>query len=148
MSNEYLVFDLETQRSAEEVGGWSNIAEMRMSVGVVWDSKKQKHFTYLNDQVEDLIAHLSSGPRVIGYNHIGFDYVVLSGYYEKGPLRNQKLQKLKSLKNLDLLLDLKDRIGRRVKLDSVARPTLKIGKSADGLQALQWYKEYLGGDEK
>ncbi|MDH5561546.1 MAG: ribonuclease H-like domain-containing protein, partial [Deltaproteobacteria bacterium] len=51
-------------------------------------------------------------------------------------------------KNLDLLLDLKDRIGRRVKLDSVARPTLKIGKSADGLQALQWYKEYLGGDEK
>ena len=78
--NDYLVFDLETQRSAQDVGGWHNIVEMKMSVGVLWDSAKNDFFIYLEDQVMDLIAHLKSGPTVIGYNHIGFDYVVLSGY--------------------------------------------------------------------
>jgi DEAD/DEAH box helicase domain-containing protein len=27
-------FDLETQKSADEVGGWSNIRDMKMSLGV------------------------------------------------------------------------------------------------------------------
>ncbi len=143
---EYLVFDLETQRSAQEVGGWNNIADMKMSVGVLWDSTQNDFKVYLEDEVMDLINHLKSGPKVIGYNHIGFDYVVLSGYFEQGPERERQLENLKNLNNLDLLIDLKNRLGHRIKLDDIARPTLKVGKSADGLLALQWYKEYLEGD--
>lgn len=146
--SDFLVFDLETQRSALEVGGWHNIAEMKMSVGVVWDSNLQKYCIYYEDKVKDLIDHLTSGPRVIGYNHIGFDYTVLSGYYSDGQARTDMIKKFKELNNLDLLNDLKDRIGKRIKLDAVARPTLKVGKSADGLMALKWYKEYLQGDTK
>ena len=145
---QYLVFDLETQRSANDVGGWGNISEMLMSVGVLWDSRDKKFHVYFEDQVHDLIKHLLSGPLVIGYNHIGFDYTVLSGYFPKGEERNKALQEFQDAANLDLLNDLKNRIGKRVKLEAVARPTLKIGKSADGLQALEWYKEYLDGDEK
>jgi DEAD/DEAH box helicase domain-containing protein len=143
---DFLVFDLETQRSAQEVGGWNNIADMKMSVGVVWDSAQQKMYTYYEEQVKDLIAHLLSGPVVIGYNHIGFDYIVLSGYYPIGNERNDAMEKFKAADNLDLLVDIKGRIGKRVRLDDVARPTLKVGKSADGLLALKWYKEYLDGD--
>ncbi len=146
--NEFLVFDLETQRSAQEVGGWNNIAEMKMSVGVIWDSTQNSFFTYYENDVIDLIRHLQSGPTVIGYNHIGFDYAVLAGYYDEGNDRDLFLKKMNHLDNLDLLSDLKDRIGKRIKLDTVARPTLKIGKSADGLMALKWYKEYLQGDEE
>ena len=36
----FLVFDLETQRSADEVGGWGYIKNMLYSVAVVWDSEK------------------------------------------------------------------------------------------------------------
>lgn len=143
----YLVFDLETQRSASDVGGWGNIAEMRMSVGVLWDSSDKKFHVYYEEQVQDLIKHLLSGSTVVGYNHISFDYTVLSGYYPKGEERNKALQTFKDAPNLDLLNDLRERIGKRVKLEAVARPTLKVGKSADGLQALAWYKEYLDGDE-
>jgi len=146
--SDFLVFDLETQRSAMEVGGWNNIAEMKMSVGVLWDSSLQKYCIYFEDQVLDLIEHLKSGPRVIGYNHIGFDYTVLSGYYADGEIRAEMMEQFKGLNNLDLLNDLRDRIGKRVKLDAVARATLKVGKSADGLMALKWYKEYLQGDLK
>jgi DEAD/DEAH box helicase domain-containing protein len=40
-----------------------------------------------------------------------------------------------------MLLELKKLLGHRLKLESIARPTLGTGKSADGLQALKWYKE-------
>lgn len=143
---DYLVFDLETQRSAQEVGGWGNIAEMKMSVGVLWDSSRKKLCVYYEDQVKDLVEHLLSGPVVIGYNHLGFDYTVLSGYYTAGKERSQMMTKFLEAENLDLLVDIKERIGKRIRLDDVARPTLKIGKSADGLLALKWYKEYLDGD--
>jgi len=33
MAKNILYFDLETQKSAEEVGGWDKIREMRMSIG-------------------------------------------------------------------------------------------------------------------
>jgi DEAD/DEAH box helicase domain-containing protein len=36
---------------------------------------------------------------------------------------------------------LEDRLGFRPKLDSVVMPTLGTGKSADGLQALEWWRE-------
>lgn len=146
--NDYLVFDLETQRSAQEVGGWNNIAEMKMSVGVLWDSRSQEFHVYYEDEVMDLVRHLQSGPRIIGFNHIGFDYTVLCGYYSDNHERIQFLNELKNLNNLDLLDDIKNRIGKRIKLDSIAQPTLNVGKSADGLMALQWYKEHLQGDSE
>ena len=48
---------------------------------------------------------------------------------------------LVGLNNFDILLELKKILGHRLKLESIARPTLGMGKSADGLQALKWYKE-------
>ena len=143
---DFLVFDLETQRSAADVGGWNHIDEMKMSVGVVWDSKEEKFFTYFEDQVEELIAHLSSGSLVIGYNHMGFDYTVLTGYRPVDQ-REAELKRFQELPNLDLLISVREKLGKRVKLDAIARPTLKVGKSADGLLALEWYKEFLAGDD-
>lgn len=143
MADDFLAFDLETQRSAQDVGGWNNIPDMKMSVGVLWDSTKNDFFVYLEDQIEDMINHLLAGPRVIGFNHIYFDYPVVSGYREAGPERDELMNRFTAQKNLDLLIDLKDRLGHRLKLDSVARPTLEVGKSADGLLALEWYQQYV-----
>ena len=40
-----------------------------------------------------------------------------------------------------MLFELKKLLGHRLKLESIARPTLGTGKSADGMQALKLYKE-------
>ena len=136
---DYLVFDLETQYSAQEVGGWDKIDEMKMSLGVIWDSRKQDFHVYLEDQPHELIQHLKSGPLVIGFNHIGFDYRVLTGYFPV-PEREKIFKELGELNNLDLLLDIKKRLGFRLKLDNLVQASLGAGKSADGLQALEWYK--------
>ena len=143
---DFLVFDLETQRSAQDVGGWQNIPEMKMSVGVIWDSRDEKYHFYYHDDAIALYEHLISGPLVIGYNHIGFDYPVVSGYFPKGPEREKALNQMNSAANFDLLIDIRALIGKRIKLDSVARATLNTGKSADGLLALKWYQEYLAGE--
>ncbi len=38
-----LYFDLETQKSADEVGGWNNISRMGMSVGVTYSTRTESY---------------------------------------------------------------------------------------------------------
>jgi DEAD/DEAH box helicase domain-containing protein len=48
---------------------------------------------------------------------------------------------LNRLPALDLLEETHNYLGYRLSLNSLAEHTLGKGKTADGLQALQWYKE-------
>lgn len=127
-----LYFDLETLRSADEVGGWGNIKDMGMACGVVFDSKSNEYFTYEEHEVQKLVDHLCSADLVVGYNHIYFDYEVLKGYSNIN---------FEALKNFDMMKDVEAKLGRRFKLDGLAKTTLKKQKSSDGLQSLQWVKE-------
>lgn len=137
-----LYFDLETKYSADEVGGWNNIQDMGMSVGVLWDSKDSDYHIYLEDQTHELIEHLKQAEMVVGFNHVSFDHKVLAGAaYASQDERSRCYTDLIGLNNFDMLTELKKVLGHRLKLDSIARPTLGLGKSADGLQALVWYKE-------
>ncbi len=136
-----LYFDLETKLSADEVGGWNNIVDMGMSCGVIYDNELQKYLQYQENQVGELIAYLKQGSLIVGFNHIGFDLLVLAGSEAGEGPRKQLYQDLCSLNHFDIMLELQQRLGHRVNLDSVARATLQEGKSASGLQALQWYRE-------
>ncbi|MEZ4703882.1 MAG: ribonuclease H-like domain-containing protein [Bdellovibrionota bacterium] len=125
-------FDLETLRGADEVGGWSNIKGMGMACGVCFDTKDNQYKVFLEDQVQDLIDLLRSVDLVVGFNHIRFDYEVLRGYSSIDFSR---------IPSFDMLVDLKERLGHRIKLDTLAKATLGQQKSADGLQSLRWVKE-------
>ncbi len=128
----YGVFDLETQLSAQDVGGWHRADRMRVSCAVLYDSKEDSFFEYTEDHVHRLIEHLQRLELVVGFNVKRFDYRVLSGYADFDFSR---------LPTLDLLDDIHRRLGFRLSLDHLARVTLGHQKSADGLQALKWWKE-------
>ena len=135
-------FDLETKYSADEVGGWSNIEDMGMSVGILWDTSDSQFHIYLENQIQELVNHFKRAELVVGFNHIGFDYRVVAGVLHANRNERQRAHtELAELNNLDMLVEVKKILGHRLKLDSIARPTLGVGKSADGLQALEWYKE-------
>jgi len=136
-----LFFDLETKYSAEDVGGWSNVMDMGMSVGVIWDTSDSAHHVYLEHQVGALVDHLKAGDLIVGFNHVEFDLRVVAGSRPTPEARNQLYLELRALNHFDMLTEIKKVVGHRVRLDSLARPTLQVGKSADGLQALAWYKE-------
>jgi DEAD/DEAH box helicase domain-containing protein len=127
-----LVFDLETQHSAEEVGGWSAIRQMRLALGGVYDSRDEKISFYDEAHVSDLIAHLREGDLVVGYNQLRFDYEVLRGY---------TFDRFDDLPSLDMLVEVERQAGLRLKLDTLARATLGVKKLADGLQSIAWWKE-------
>jgi DEAD/DEAH box helicase domain-containing protein len=126
------VFDLETQRSFQEVGGRDQMRQLGMSVGVVYSFEDDRFRSFFEGGVGDLVAALQAAELVVGYNIIGFDYEVLKGY------RDLPLERLPTL---DIMVDLHGKLGFRPKLDSVVQATLGVAKSADGLQALTWYRE-------
>lgn len=128
----YVVFDLETQRSAVEVGGWHKAEKMGISVGVVYDSRQDAFTAYLEKDIDLLVEHLGSAQLVVGFNNKGFDNRVLSAYTHTD---------LSRLNTLDILEVVKKRVGYRLSLDRLAEHTLGVTKNADGLLALKWYKE-------
>ncbi|MEE8277602.1 MAG: DEAD/DEAH box helicase, partial [Thermoanaerobaculia bacterium] len=75
-----VLFDLETQRSAAEVGGWDNAHRMLVAVGVVCHLQEGTLETYREEAVPELIARLEAADLVVGFNVRRFDYRVLSGY--------------------------------------------------------------------
>ena len=125
-------FDLETQKSADEVGGWGNIHKMRLAVGVVWDSIDQDYFVYEEKDAKTLVEKLRTADLVIGFNVIGFDYTVLQPYSDFD---------LQEINTFDMLVDVKKLLNFRLSLNHLAQHTLNAKKSADGLISLQWYKE-------
>jgi len=126
------VFDIETQRSAQEVGGWNRADLMGISCVVLYDSKEDNYFEFLDNQVSSLIDHLKKFDLVIGFNIKRFDFRVLGGYSGFD---------FKKLPTLDILEQVHHRLGYRLSLDHLARVTLGEKKTADGLQALRWWKQ-------
>ena len=124
-------FDLETQKSAEDVGGWGNIHKMGLAVGVVWDSLDQEFFTYEEKDARQLVDKLRTADLAVGFNIIGFDYTVLQPYSDFD---------LQEINTFDMLVDVKKQLGFRLSLNHLAQHTLNAEKSADGLVSLQWYK--------
>ncbi|GJQ19897.1 MAG: hypothetical protein HBSIN02_02520 [Bacteroidia bacterium] len=123
-------YDIETQRSADEVG-WENVHLMRLAVGVTWSALEGfRHWR--ESDAPAMIAYLVSFDRIISFNGDGFDAKVLSFYGDVTGIYQR---------SFDLLKDLRSRLGHRLSLDSIARATLQVGKTADGLQSLQWWKE-------
>jgi len=125
-------FDLETQKSADEVGGWEHISRMGMSVGVTYHAARSEYRIYGENQVDDLIRELQRADLVVGFNHLRFDYEVLHGYTALD---------LRQLPSLDMMLDLQTKLQHRLSLDAIATATFGVEKTAEGLQAIEWFKQ-------
>jgi DEAD/DEAH box helicase domain-containing protein len=127
-----LFFDLETQKLAQEVGGWNNCHLMRISVAVIYDSIQKKFYTFTEDKIDQLIMRFKEADLIVGFNTKGFDYKVLGAYTNIN---------LYDLPSFDILEELYKQLGFRLSLDNLAKETIKKGKSADGLKAVEWFKK-------
>ncbi len=126
-------FDLETQKSATEVGGWGNIRAMRMSIGVTYSTARGEYRIYHEPMVNALIDELRRADLVVGFNVQRFDYEVLAGHND--------FFDPEQVPTLDLLLEVSRQLPFRLSLDAVATATLGVEKTSEGLQAIRWYAE-------
>ncbi|MBI2410503.1 MAG: ribonuclease H-like domain-containing protein [Candidatus Kerfeldbacteria bacterium] len=129
-----IVFDIETQKTFDEVGGVQNREKLGVSYVGVYSYSQQKLFGFFEDDLPILEKILiKEQPLLIGFNSIHFDVPVLQPYFQQ--------LKLASLPQLDILKEIEKVLGHRVKLDNVAQATIHTGKSASGLDAIRWYRE-------
>lgn len=131
-----IVFDIETQKSFDEVGGRDFFDKLGVSVVAAYIYGDDKYVAYEEQEIPEfeklLKFALSNGRRVIGFNIHHFDIPVLQPYISWN---------LKELPTLDLMDDVERSAGFRISLDNLCTETLGSKKSADGMQALRWYKE-------
>lgn len=127
----YVVFDLETQNIFQEVGS-NDPTALDISVATAYDSETDTYTTVVVDEIHKLWPIIERADVLVGYNSNHFDIPLLNKYYPGD---------LTTIKSIDLLEDIKNALGRRLRLDSVAQATIGAKKSADGLQAVRWWRE-------
>jgi DEAD/DEAH box helicase domain-containing protein len=133
MSRDVVYFDLETQRTANDAGGWNRKRDMGMSLAVTYSTRTDEYRIFTEKSVDALVEQLVRADLVVGYNVISFDYEVLMGY--------TILDLPHQCRTLDLMADLEVKLGHRLGLDAVATATLQVGKTGDGLDAIRWWRE-------
>jgi hypothetical protein len=126
-------FDLETQKTANDVGGWDKKRDMGMSVGVTYSTKLGEYRIYRENQANELVQQLFRADLVVGFNIINFDYQVLMGY--------TILDLPHQLRTLDMLVEVDKIAGIKPRLENIARATLGVGKTGDGVDAIKWWRE-------
>jgi DEAD/DEAH box helicase domain-containing protein len=128
-----VLFDVETLRSAADVGGFGNCHRMGVAIAVACFLEEGRFAAFGERQVHELAMALRQATLVVGFNVKRFDFGVLAGYTGEDYRR--------TLPTLDLLEDIHLRLGFRVGMGRLAMDTLGLGKSADGLQSLEWVKQ-------
>lgn len=131
MPKNFLVIDIETQKSFKEVGK-SKLEKLKISCLGVYDYLTDQYYAYEEKEIMQFEKRLREADLVIGFNIRRFDMPVLAPYL---------FSSIDTIPILDLLEDVEKARGHRASLDSIAGPTLKQHKSGNGADALILFKE-------
>lgn len=125
-----ITFDIETIGTFQQ-GDWS---QLEVSVVGVYDSQSKKLTSYIEEEFKDMWPLFESADFLVGFNSEHFDIPILNKYYAGD---------LSKIRSVDLLKEVKNVLGRRLKLDNLAEATLGVNKSGHGLQAVEWWEQGL-----
>jgi len=126
-----ITFDIETEGDFRTNGDFSNL---EITVLGLHDSSDNTLKGFYKDELKDAWPLFEAADIIVGYNSEHFDIPILNKYYAGD---------LTKIKSVDLLKEVKQVLGRRLKLDNLAEATLGRGKTADGLEAVEWWKQGL-----
>lgn len=124
-----ITLDIETEG---EFRGNGDFANLELTICCIHDSADNEYKSFLKDELPQLWPILERADLIVGYNSDHFDLPILSKYYAGN---------LSAIKSVDLLKEVKQALGRRLRLDSIAEATLGKKKSGHGLDAVKWWKE-------
>ena len=129
-----VVFDIETRNIFQDVGS-SDPIDLDIALVGLYDYQTNKYDSFLQEDLPRLWAILEKTDMLITYNGDHFDIPLLNKYYKKDNRGD-----LTKIRSLDLLKEIKNSYGRRMKLDQIAEGTFGINKSGNGLEAVAWWR--------
>ncbi len=128
-----ITFDIETANAFPTLSR-NDLSRMELAIVAIHDSETDEYTSYSKEELTKLWPIIETADVLIGYNSNSFDIPLLNNYYPGD---------LTKIRSLDLLVEVQNALGRRLRLQSLAEGTLKVGKSGDGLQSVRWWQEGL-----
>ncbi len=125
-----ITFDIETKNLFQDVGS-NNPTDLDISVVCIHDSSDDSYSSFLEGDLKKLWPIIERADMLVSWNGDHFDIPILNKYYSGD---------LTKIKSLDLMREVQNVLGRRLKLDSVGKTTLGKNKSGNGLDAVEWWK--------
>lgn len=125
-----VVFDIETSNVFADVGK-NDASLLDISVVGVYQYATDKYNIFEPNEFKNLWPILENADLLIGFNSEHFDLPLLNKYYSGD---------LTKIRHLDILKEIRNSFGRRMKLDQIAEGTLGVRKSGQGMQATIWWK--------
>lgn len=125
-----VVFDIETSNVFQDVAS-NDPAALDMSVCCIYDYDTDKYLGFTQENLVDMWPYFEKADMIIGFNSDHFDIPILQKYFSGN---------LSKIKSLDLLKEVKNSLGRRIKLDTIAEATLGRNKTGHGLDAIVWWR--------
>lgn len=128
-----MVFDVETKKTFDEVGGYYP-AKLGVSLAGVYyhDSETGEEFLrgYREEEFTEMFKKFEIADRIVGFNSINFDMAALAPYY---------VGDLLALPNFDIMVEIEREVGHRIGLDAVSSETIGTKKIGHGLDAIKYY---------
>lgn len=125
-----VVLDIETRNIFQDVGS-NNPTDLDISIVCIYDYETGTYDSFLQEDLPRLWPILDKTDQLITYHGDYFDIPLLNKYYPGD---------LTKIRSLDILREIKNSYGRRMKLEQVAQGTFGISKSGNGLEALVWWR--------
>lgn len=125
-----IVFDIETANDFADTGS-REPSSLELALVCIHDSADDSYKSFLKEELKNLWPILERSDMLIGFNSEHFDLPILAKYYSGD---------LSRVKSVDLLKEVKESLGRRLKLQTLAEATLGYGKIGGGLDSLRWWK--------
>ncbi len=128
----HIVLDIETQNLFSDVGGKENLTKLSLSVAGVYSYASNSFLTFAENEMPQFAKLLEETDLIIGFNINHFDLPILQKYLSVD---------LNKIPALDIMNEVISKMGHRVSLDDLASNTLGKRKSANGLMAVQYWRE-------
>lgn len=126
-----ITFDIETIGS---FGAGHDLSNLEISVVGVHRSDTDEYRCFEQEEFGEMWPLFEHANLIVGYNSEHFDLPILNRYYAGD---------LGVIPHVDLLKEVKQVLGRRLKLDNIAEATLGTKKSGTGLDAVTWWEQGL-----
>jgi len=130
-----IVFDIETKNIFQDVGS-NRPEDLDISVVGVYDYETGQYQSFTQEEFPAMWEIFKKSSMLITFNGDHFDIPLLNKYYKKAGLGD-----LNEIYSLDLLKEIRNSYGRRMRLDQIAEGTFGINKSGNGLEAVTWWRQ-------
>ncbi len=124
-----VVLDIETQKTFRESPDSSKLG-ISLAGAYIYATEQVK--TFREDELQELFKILENASYIVGFNIRHFDLQVLQPYYPGD---------LSKFPVMDILEEIKEKIGSRRALHDILKATLGKGKTGHGLLAINYFKE-------